>query len=110
MNNVVRTSREVRFTVTIALEIHVKMYEIEDKLEEEVLEEVGGIDNDEDEHRGQIDCQDCIQDSSLEDDRHLDSRGHIAGVVVGQRPVGDEILSEHRLRLHGDDVWDDLHH
>ena len=110
MNNVVRTSREVRFTLTIALKIHVKFYEIEDKLEEEVLEEVGSIDNGENEHRGQIDCQDCIQDSSLEDDRHLDSRGHIAGVVVGQRPVGDEILSEHGLRLHGDDVWDDLHH
>ena len=46
MNNVVRTSREVRFTVTIALEIHVKFYEIENKLEEEVLEEVGRIDYD----------------------------------------------------------------
>ena len=110
MNNVVRTSREVRLTLTIALKIYVKCYEIEDKLEEEVLEEVGGIDNDEDEHRGQIDCQDCIQDPSLEDDGHLDSRGHITGVVVGQRPVGDEILREHRLRLHGDNVWGDLHH
>ena len=75
--------------MTIALEIHVKMYEIEDKLEEEVLEEVGGIDNDEDEHRGQIDWQDCIQDSSLEDDRHLDAGVNITGIVVGQRPVGD---------------------
>ena len=110
MNNVVRTSREVRLTLTIALEIHVKFYEIEDKLEEEVLEEVGGIDNDEDEHRGQIDCQDCIQDSSLEDNRHLYTRSKVTGVLVGQRPVGDEILSEHSLRLHGDDVWGDLHH
>ena len=110
MNNVVRTSREVRLTLTIALKIHVKCYEIEDKLEEEVLEEVGGIDNDEDEHRGQIDCQDCIQDPSLEDDRHLDAGVNITGVVVGQRPVGDQVLSEHRLRLHGDDVWGDLHH
>ena len=110
MNNVVRTSREVRFTVTIALEIHVKMYEIEDKLEKEVLEEVCGIDNDENEHCGQIDCQDGIQDSSLEDDRHLDAGVNLTGVVVGQRPVGDQILSKHRLRLHGDDVWGDLHH
>ena len=75
--------------MTIALEIHVKMYEIEDKLEEEVLEEVGGIDNDEDEHRGQIDCQDCIQDSSLEDDRHLYARSKVTGVLVGQRPVAE---------------------
>ena len=65
MNNVVRTSREVRFTVTIALEIHVKMYKIEDKLEKEVLEEVGGIDNDENEHSGQVDRQDSIQDPSF---------------------------------------------
>ena len=63
MNNVVRTSREVRLTLTIALKIYVKCYEIEDKLEEEVLEEVSGIDNDEDEYGGQVDCQDSIQDS-----------------------------------------------
>ena len=80
------------------------------RFKEKGLEEVGGIDNDENEHCGQIDSQDRIQDSSLEDDRHLDAGVNITGVVVGQRPVGDQVLSEHRLRLHGDDVWGDLHH
>ena len=74
------------------------------------LEEVGGIDDDENEHRGQVDSQDGVQDSPFENDCHLDARVHVAGIVVSQRPVGDQILGEHCLGLHGDDVGGDLHH
>ena len=48
----------------------------EKHLEEEILEEVGGVDDDEDEHSGQVDCQDGIQDPPLEDNGHLDSWVH----------------------------------
>ena len=66
MNRVVNTSREVRFTVTIALNnVAVKLSEYsygvlmkpkkvvrKKHLKEEILEEVGGVDNDENEHSG----------------------------------------------------------
>ena len=82
----------------------------DDRLEEEVLEEVGRVDDDEHENGGQVDGQDGVQDPPLEDDGHLDAGVDVAGVVVRQRPVGDEVLGEHRLRLHGDQVRSDLHH
>ena len=78
MNNVVRTSREVRFTLTIALKIHVKCYEIEDKLEEEVLEEVGGIDNDEDQESWEVHSENSIQDPPLQNNCHLDPLSDLA--------------------------------
>ena len=79
-------------------------------LKEEIFEEIGSIDDDEDKHSGQVDSQDGVQDPSLQDDRHLDASVHIAGVGVSQGPVGDQILSEHQLGFHGDDVRGDLHH
>ena len=60
--------------------------------------------------RGEVDSQDGVQDPPLEDDSHLNPHVHVARVVVRQRPVGDDVLGEHRLWLHGDDVWGDLHH
>ena len=56
------------------------------RFKEKGLEEVGGIDNDENEHCGQIDCQDGIQDSSLEDQGHLDSFVPVGVVDVCERP------------------------
>ena len=81
-----------------------------DRLEEEVLEEVGCVDDDEDKDSGKVDGEDGIQKPSLEDDCHLDSQIHVVRVLVGQGPVGDQVLGELRLRLHGDDVRGDLHH
>ena len=79
-------------------------------LKEEILEEVGCVDNDEDQHGWQVDGQDGVQDPTLEDNGHLDARVHIAGIVVSERPVGDKILSEHCLRFHCYQVRRDLHH
>ena len=79
-------------------------------LKEKSFEEVGGVDNDEDQHGGQVDSQDGVQDPALEDDGHLDACVHVACVVVRQRPVGDQILSEHCPGFHGDPVRGDLHH
>ena len=45
-------------------------------LKEEILEEVGGVNNDEDQHSGQVYCQDGIQDPPLEDDSHLNACVH----------------------------------
>ena len=66
-------------------------------LKEEGLEKVGSIDNDQDKHSGKVDGQDRVQDPTFQDDCHLDARVHIAGIVVSERPVGDQILSEHCL-------------
>ena len=58
----------------------------DDRLEEEVLEEVGRVDYGEDEDGGQVDGQDGVQDSSLEDQGHLDSFVPVGGVDVCERP------------------------
>ena len=80
------------------------------RLEEEVLEEVGGVDDDEHKDGGQIDGQDGVQDPSLQDQRHLDASIDVALVVVRQRPVGDEVLGEDGLRLHVEKMGRDCHH
>ena len=56
------------------------------RLEEEVLEEVGRVDYGEDEDGRQIDGQDGVQDSSLEDQGHLDSFVPVGVVDVCERP------------------------
>ena len=55
-------------------------------LKEEIFEEIGSIDDDEDKHSGQVDGQDGVQDSSLEDQGHLDSFVPVGGVDVCERP------------------------
>ena len=70
MNKVVRTSREVRFTETIAWKgytwnVHGGDRPLVIDLKEKSFEEVGGVDNDENQHSGQVDRQDSIQDPSF---------------------------------------------
>ena len=97
------------------------------RLEEEVLEEVGRVDYGEDEDGGKVDGQDGVQDSSLEDQGHLDSLVPVGGVDVCERPemrlmivrsiisrkiqpVGDDVLGEDGLRLHVEKMRSDRHH
>ena len=55
-------------------------------LEEEALEEVGGIDDGENEHGGEVDGEDGVQQPPLEHQGHLQTRVCVACIVVGQRP------------------------
>ena len=56
------------------------------QLKEEILEEVGRIDNSENEDGWKIDGQDGVQDSSLQDKGHLDSFIPVSRVDVCERP------------------------
>ena len=97
------------------------------RLEEEVLEEVGRVDYGEDKDGRQVDGQDGVQDSSLEDQGHLDSFVPVGGVDVCERPemrlmivrsiisrkiqpVGDDVLGEDGLGLHVEKMRSDRHH
>ena len=55
-------------------------------LKEEILEEVGCVDNGENKYGGKVDCEDGIQDSSLEHQPHLDSFGPVGRVDICERP------------------------
>ena len=112
MNKVVSTSREVRFTVTVALKIFIqKQVRLTNtQLKEEVLEEVGGVDDDENQDGGQVDCQDGIQDPPLQYQGHLDASINVAGVVIRQSPVGYEVLGEDSFRFHVEEMGSDCHH
>ena len=57
------------------------------RLEEEVLEEVGGVDDGEHEDGGKVDGEDRVEESSLEHHRHLQARVCVARVLVRQSPV-----------------------
>ena len=59
----------------------------DDGLEEEVLEEVGGIDDGEHEDGGKVDGEDRVEETSLEHHRHLQARVCVARVLVRQSPV-----------------------
>ena len=56
-------------------------------LEEEVLEEVGSIDDGEHEDGGKVDGEDRVEETSLEHHRHLQARVCVARVLVRQSPV-----------------------
>ena len=56
-------------------------------LEEEVLEEVGGIDDGEHQDGGKVDGEDRVEETSLEHHRHLQARVCVARVLVRQSPV-----------------------
>ena len=86
MKRVVRTRRDVRFTVTIALKILSKDFHPETQLKEEALEEVGGVDDGEDEDGGKVDGEDGVEEPPLEHHRHLKTRVCVAGILVGERP------------------------
>ena len=55
-------------------------------LEEEALEEVGSIDDGENEHGGEVDGEDGVEQPPLEHQCHLQTRVCVACIVVGQRP------------------------
>ena len=59
----------------------------DDGLEEEVLEEVGGVDDGEHEDGGKVDGEDRVEETSLEHHRHLQARVCVARVLVRQSPV-----------------------
>ena len=59
----------------------------DDGLEEEVLEEVGGIDDGEHEDGGKVDGEDRVEETSLEHHRHLQTRVCVTRVLVRQSPV-----------------------
>ena len=86
MNRVVNTSNDVRFTVTVALKMLIQSFDSQTQLKEEVLEEVGRINNGENEDGWKVDSQDGIQDPSLEDQGHLDSFIPVSGVDICERP------------------------
>ena len=50
------------------------------------LEEVGGVDDGEDEDGGQVDGEDGIEQSPLQDQGHLKACVRVARILVGQRP------------------------
>ena len=95
-----------------------------DHLKEKILEEVGRIHNGENEDGGKVDCEDGIQDSSLEDQGHLDSFIPVSGVDICEgpkmlkfqrnkckrAPVGDDVLREDSLRVHVEEMGGDRHH
>ena len=56
-------------------------------LEEEVLEEVGGVDDGEHQDGGKVDGEDCVEETSLEHHRHLQASVCVARVLVRQSPV-----------------------
>ena len=51
------------------------------------LEEVGGVNDGEDEDGGEVDGEDGVEEPPLEDQRHLQSRVCVACIVVGKRPT-----------------------
>ena len=59
----------------------------DDGLEEEVLEEVGGVDDGEHEDGGKVDGEDCVEKTSLEHHCHLQARVCVARILVRQSPV-----------------------
>ena len=72
--------------MTIALKILSKDFHPETQLKEEALEEVGGVDDGEDEDGGEVDGEDGVEEPPLEHQRHLQTRVSVACVVVGERP------------------------
>ena len=60
------------------------------------LEEVGGIDDGEDEDGGEVDGEDGVQQPPLEHQRHLQAGVGVACIVVGERP---ETIAKVRVRV-----------
>ena len=89
MKRVVRTRREVRFTVTTASKKKSAGEMSSSTLSTKcllTLEEVGGVDDGEDEDGGEVDGEDGVQQPPLEHQRHLQAGVGVACIVVGERP------------------------
>ena len=51
-----------------------------------ILEEVGGVDDGEDEDGGKVDGEDGVEEPPLEHHRHLQTQVCVAGILVGECP------------------------
>ena len=110
MNNVVRTRRAVRFTVTIALKKNWNGINDSTHLEEELFEEVGCIHNAENQDGGQVDREDRVHDPPAENNNHGETSGGVVFVNIVKSPVLDDVLGEDSVGLHAQPVGQDLHH
>ena len=104
MNNVVRTRRAVRFTVTIALKKNWNGINDSTHLEEELFEEVGCIHNAENQDGGQVDREDRVHDPPTENDHHGETSGGVVFVNIVKSPVLDDVLGEDSVGLHAQPV------
>ena len=89
MKRVVRTRREVRFTVTIASKKKSAGEMSSSTLSTKcllTLEEVGGVDDGEDEDGGEVHGEDGVEQPSLEDQGHLQTCVGVACILVGKGP------------------------